>query len=85
VVFNNGRMDMVDKGMRYNVGRAVGTVYESPADIQLFAKSLGAASFKCKTEEEMKKSLTFALKHEGPTVIEIMVDPEEIPPTMNRG
>ncbi|MFZ0446665.1 MAG: thiamine pyrophosphate-binding protein [Bacillus sp. (in: firmicutes)] len=85
VVFNNGRIDMVDKGMRYNVGRAVGTVYESPADIQLFAKSLGAASFKCTTEEEVKKSLTFALKHEGPTVIEIMVDPEEIPPTMNRG
>lgn len=85
VVLNNGRIDMVDKGMRYNVGRAVGTIYESPANIQLFAESLGAASFKCTKEEEIKKALTFALKHEGPTVIEIMVDPEEIPPTMNRG
>lgn len=85
VVFNNGRLDMVDKGMRHNIGRSVGTVYETAVDIHLFARSLGAASFRCTQEQEMEEAVTFALKQQGPTVIEIMVDPEEVPPTMMRG
>ena len=85
VVFNNGRLDMVDKGMRHNVGRAVGTVYESLVNIQLFAESLGATAFKCTKEEDIEKAITFGLQHQGPTVIEILVDPDEVPPTMNRG
>lgn len=85
IVFNNGRIDMVDKGMKYNVGRSVGTVYETPVNMKLFAESLGADSFRCTCKEEIKEALAFALNHEGPTVVEIMVDPEEIPPTMNRG
>jgi acetolactate synthase-1/2/3 large subunit len=85
VVFNNGRLDMVDKGMRYNIGRAVGTVYETDADIHLFARSLGAASFRCMQEHDIEEAVAFGLTHQGPTVIEIMVDPEEIPPTMMRG
>jgi acetolactate synthase I/II/III large subunit len=85
IVFNNGRLDMVDKGMRYNIGRSVGTVYETAVDIHLFARSLGAASFRCIKEHEIEEAVTFALKHQGPTVIEIMVNPEEIPPTMMRG
>ena len=85
VVFNNGRLDMVDKGMRHNVGRAVGTVYESLVNIQLFAESLGATAFKCTKEEDIEKAITFGLQHQGPTVIEVLVDPDEVPPTMNRG
>ena len=85
VVFNNGRLDMVDKGMRHNVGRAVGTVYESLVNIQLFAESLGATAFKCTKKEDIEKAITFGLQHQGPTVIEILVDPDEVPPTMNRG
>jgi len=85
VVFNNGRLDMVDKGMRYNIGRSVGTVYEAPVDIQLFARALGADSYKCRTQMEIKEAIAIGLQNSGPTVIEIMVDPEEIPPTMKRG
>jgi acetolactate synthase I/II/III large subunit len=85
VILNNGRLDMVDKGMKYNVGRSVGTVYETPVDVHLFAQSLGAASFRCAKEQEIEESLSFALQHSGPTVIEILVDPDEIPPTMKRG
>jgi acetolactate synthase I/II/III large subunit len=85
IVFNNGRLDMVDKGMKYNVGRSVGTVYETPVDIHLFAQSLGAASFRCASEQQIQEAISFALQHSGPTVIEILVNPEEIPPTMKRG
>lgn len=85
IVFNNGRLDMVDKGMKHNIGRSVGTVYETKVDIHLFAQSLGAASFRCMEEFEIEEAMTLALKETGPVVIEIMVDPEEIPPTMVRG
>lgn len=85
VVLNNGRLDMVDKGMRRNAGRAVGTVYETPVNIQLFAEALGAVSFRCIKEEEIKQAIAAALKNQGPTVIEVIVDPDEIPPTMSRG
>ncbi|MGG0658274.1 thiamine pyrophosphate-binding protein [Rummeliibacillus pycnus] len=85
VVFNNGRLDMVDKGMRHNVGRAVGTVYEVGVDVQLFAESLGATSFKCRKEEDIEKAIVFGLQNQGPTVLEVIVDPDEVPPTMSRG
>ncbi|WP_017379815.1 thiamine pyrophosphate-binding protein [Paenisporosarcina sp. TG-14] len=85
IVFNNGRLDMVDKGMRYNLGRSVGTVYEAPANLSLFGESLGAAAFRCFTAQQIEEALVFAKTYNGPTVIEIMVDPEEIPPTLKRG
>ncbi len=85
IVLNNGRLDMVDKGMRYNLGRSVGTVYEHPANLCLFGESLGAAAFRCFTAQEVEEALIFAKTYRGPTVIEIMVDPEEIPPTLKRG
>lgn len=85
IILNNGRLDMVDKGMRYNLGRSVGTVYEYPANLSLFGESLGAASFRCFTAQQVEEALTFAKANNGPTVIEIMVDPEEIPPTLKRG
>ncbi len=85
IVLNNGRLDMVDKGMRYNLGRSIGTVYEYPANLSLFGESLGAAAFRCFTAEEVEAALVFAQTYYGPTVIEIMVDPEEIPPTLKRG
>jgi acetolactate synthase-1/2/3 large subunit len=85
IVLNNGRLDMVDKGMRYNLGRSVGTVYEYPANLCLFGESLGAAAFRCFTAQEVEEALVFAKTYRGPTVIEIMVDPEEIPPTLKRG
>lgn len=85
VVLNNGRLDMVDKGMRHNLGRSVGTVYEYPANIALFGQSFGASSFRCFTESEVDEAFMFALEHQAPTVIEIMVDPDEVPPTMKRG
>ena len=85
IVLNNGRLDMVDKGMRSNLGRSVGTVYEYPANLSQFGESLGAAAYRCFTAKEVEEALDSAKTYKGPTVIEIMVDPEEIPPTLKRG
>jgi acetolactate synthase I/II/III large subunit len=85
IVFNNGRLDMVDKGMKHHLGRSIGTVFETPIDATLFGRSLGAAAFCCRTERDIEEALQFALNCQGPTVVEIIVDPDEIPPILKRG
>lgn len=84
VVMNNGRLDMVDKGMSYNTGRSVGAVYETPLDAAMFARSLGATGICCRTAQEIRDAVRTALHSHGPTVIEIIVDPNEIPPILTR-
>lgn len=85
VVLNNGGLDMVNKGMAANLGTEVGTKYEVPVNGALFGQALGAHGFRCNTIGEIHQAMDFALQQVGPTVIEIMVDPLEIPPTMKRG
>lgn len=83
-VLNNGRLDMVEKGMSYNTGRSVGAVYERPMDISLFAQSMGAMAFRCENETDIKRAVQSAMQSNTATVIEVMVDPQEIPPILTR-
>ncbi|WP_135551304.1 thiamine pyrophosphate-binding protein [Paenibacillus cymbidii] len=85
IVFNNGSLDMVDKGMARHLGRAVGTVYSPPLDAARFGQSMGAASYRCTTEYELRQAVAAALREQRTAVIDIIVDPNEIPPTMKRG
>lgn len=83
-VLNNGRLDMVDKGMSYNTGRSVGAVYEHPLDVSMFAMSMGASAHRCHRPSDVQEAVLAALQADGPTVIEVMVDPLEIPPILTR-
>ncbi len=85
VVLNNGRLDMVNKGMRNHVGRDDGTVFKQPVDAAMFADSMGAYSFKAFGKSEFRAMFREALSLNRTVVIDAMVDPEEIPPTMDRG
>ncbi|MCB2293552.1 thiamine pyrophosphate-binding protein [Clostridium algoriphilum] len=85
IVFNNGRLDMVDKGMQNHLGKAVGTTYNIPLDIEKFGQSMGIKSFKCLNEFDLKEALEISKLHNKTIVIEVMVDPYEIPPTIKRG
>ncbi|MFB5660278.1 thiamine pyrophosphate-binding protein [Alteribacillus sp. HJP-4] len=86
IVLNNGMLDMVDKGMLYNLGRSVGTRYETELDAARFAGSLGADSYRCTNMDEIAQAAASALANKnGPSVIEIIVQKDEIPPTMQRG
>lgn len=85
IILNNGRLDMVDKGMQQHLGKAVGTTYNLPLDIKKFGESMSIKSFKCHNEAELNAALEFSKLHNETTIIEIMVDPYEIPPTMMRG
>jgi acetolactate synthase-1/2/3 large subunit len=85
IVLNNGRLDMVDKGMSYNTGRSIGAIYEKPLDVTMFARSMGANGICCRTMKDIEKAVELGLASQAlPTVIEVLVDPLEIPPILSR-
>lgn len=85
VILNNGILDMVDKGMMLNLGKAVGTSYKQPLDVKHYGESMGALSFKCKNINELKEAILIAKSSKTTSVIEVITDPSEIPPTTKRG
>jgi len=85
IILNNGRLDMVDKGMQQHFGKAVGTIYNVPLDIKKFGEAIGVRSYKCSNQLELKDALQISNLHNETIIIEILVDPYEIPPTMKRG
>lgn len=85
VVINNQGLDMVGKGMKAHIGKAVGTDFAIPVDITQYAQSMGARAFTCRTAHQLKEALIKALMSNETAVIEVIVDRDEIPPTMRRG
>lgn len=88
IVVNNGRLDMVEKGMRKMIGTSIGGTYDTPLDAAKFAQSMGLEANTCTTPVEMVESIQKALvriqETNKPYVIEALVDEHEIPPTMGR-
>ena len=88
IVLNNGRLDMVEKGMQKMIGSSIGGIYDTPLDVKRFAESMGLEAFTCLTPYELidniKESLHKIDKTNKPMVIEVLVDENEIPPTMGR-
>ncbi|MDI2587580.1 thiamine pyrophosphate-binding protein [Psychrobacillus sp. NEAU-3TGS] len=88
VVLNNGRLDMVEKGMQKMIGTSIGGVYETPLNVKGFAESMGLEAFTCHDPYDLankiKESLLKMEETNKPIVIEALVDEHEIPPTMGR-
>lgn len=88
IVLNNGRLDMVEKGMQKMIGSSIGGVYETPLNVTKFAESMGLEAFTCYNSTELTDSIKEALHKidvtNKPIVIEVLVDENEIPPTMGR-
>lgn len=88
IVLNNGRLDMVEKGMQKMIGTSIGGVYETPLDVTRFAESMGLEAFTCYNPydltDRIKESLHRIEETNKPIVIEVLVDENEIPPTMGR-
>ncbi|MEK4083056.1 thiamine pyrophosphate-binding protein [Psychrobacillus sp. FSL K6-1415] len=88
IVLNNGRLDMVEKGMQKMIGSSIGGVYETPLNVTKFAESMGLEAFTCYNSTELTDSIKEALHKidvtNKPIVIEVLVDEHEIPPTMGR-
>lgn len=88
IVLNNSRLDMVEKGMRKMIGKSIGAVYKQPLNVAAFAESMGVQSFRCSNplelEDALYQSLNILEQTNKPVVVEVLVDPDEIPPTMGR-
>ncbi|MEK5146108.1 thiamine pyrophosphate-binding protein [Psychrobacillus sp. FSL K6-4615] len=88
IVLNNGRLDMVEKGMQKMIGTSIGGVYETPLNVARFAESMGLEAFTCLNPYELTDKIAEALhkidQTSKPIVIEVLVDENEIPPTMGR-
>ncbi|MDQ0657483.1 thiamine pyrophosphate-binding protein [Paenibacillus sp. W2I17] len=84
IVVNNKQLDMALKGMEKTTGRIDGTLFEVPMDAAKFAESLGAVAFRAETHEEFSSALSTAQTLNQVTVIELLTDRDEIPPTAHR-
>ncbi|WP_339249374.1 thiamine pyrophosphate-binding protein [Paenibacillus sp. FSL P2-0136] len=84
IVVNNKQLDMALKGMEKTTGRIDGTIFEVPMDAVKFAESLGAAGFRCETQEEFAAAIREAVALNKAVVIELLTDRDEMPPTAHR-
>ncbi|MEK4048110.1 thiamine pyrophosphate-binding protein [Paenibacillus sp. FSL H8-0048] len=84
IVVNNMQLDMALKGMEKTTGRIDGTIFEVPMDAVKFAESLGAAGFRCETQEEFAAAIREAIALNKTSVIELLTDRDEMPPTAHR-
>lgn len=84
IVVNNMQLDMALKGMEKTTGRIDGTIFEVPMDAVKFAESLGAAGFRCETQEEFEAAMREAVALNKAAVIELLTDRDEMPPTAHR-
>lgn len=83
-VFNNGKLDMVETGMKHWLHCPGQVVYKQPIDFISFAKAMGCEGYRCVNKEDIGKAIKYGLHNDLPTIIEIIVDPDEIPPTLKR-
>lgn len=84
IVVNNKQLDMALKGMEKTTGRTDGTIFEVPMDAVRFAESLGAVGFKCETMEQFTDAIREASGSNRVSVIELITDRSEVPPTAHR-
>ncbi|UOQ48941.1 thiamine pyrophosphate-binding protein [Gracilibacillus caseinilyticus] len=85
VVFNNGMLDMVDKGMKVGLGKAAGTTYQYGIDATQFGVSIGMESIRCHSIHELEAAIKQAIETDGPSIVEVFTRQDEVPPTLKRG
>lgn len=84
VVINNGGHGMVYNGETLLNGKSYLTVFKRPLDIGAIAQSMGAQAFKVDTLEAFDESLKQALESKKPCVLDVWVDLEEIPRSLQQ-
>lgn len=83
VILNDSSYGMVRHGMKA-IGMEPFGVEFSHTDFAAMAKAVGAEGCRVKDASELDEALTNALAHAGPSVIDVLIDREEVPPFGNR-
>jgi acetolactate synthase I/II/III large subunit len=85
VVLNNHGHGMVRQGDQLMRGRDLGaSQFKFPVDSAGVARALGARGRRVTTPMELRHALVESLAHDGPTVIDAIIDAEELVPTLAR-
>ncbi|HEY5375527.1 MAG TPA: thiamine pyrophosphate-binding protein [Polyangiaceae bacterium] len=85
VVLNNNGHGMVRQGDQLMRGRDLGaSQFKFPLDSAGVAHALGARGERVTTPAELRQALAEAHAHSGPTVIDVLIDREEVAPTLAR-
>jgi acetolactate synthase-1/2/3 large subunit len=85
VVLNNGGHGMVSQGEKLMKGMNFGTSrFTVPLDVAAMARAVGARGVRAETTRQFRNALAEALRADGPTVIDTVVDPEEVPTSLIR-
>jgi len=85
VVLNNHGHGMVRQGDQLMRGRDLGaSQFKFPVDSAGVARALGARGVTVTTPAELRAALIEAMAHHGPTVIDAVIDAEELVPTLAR-
>ncbi len=85
LVLNNGGHGMVQQGETIMKGASFGTSqFRSALDIAALGRSLGAEGVSVDAPLQLRAALERALAADGPTVIDIKIDAQEIAPTLIR-
>lgn len=83
VVLDNGGHGMVHQGDTLMKGRDLGvSLYQVPIDAAAMAQSVGARGVRVKSPAEFRAAITEALALGEPTVIDALIDPKEVAPTL---
>ncbi|MBD2441566.1 thiamine pyrophosphate-dependent enzyme [Nostoc sp. FACHB-110] len=83
IVLNDGRYNICEQGMTYLGFKDVDATIP-PADFVKIAQGMGADGIRVEKETEIKAALEQALSASGPFVVDVIIDPTEIPPTQTR-
>jgi acetolactate synthase-1/2/3 large subunit len=84
VVLNDSALGTVKHGQRMSGAELVG--YEIPrVNFCAFAQSMGVPSFKIHSSKDFEKlDVNAMLNYKGPTLLDVYIDPDEIPPLGER-
>jgi len=83
VVFNNSSLGFIELEMKAAGILEFATDLENP-DFAKLAEAAGVMGFKAETPEQVRPTLLEALQHEGPALVEVLVNRQELsmPPTI---
>ncbi len=84
VILNDSEYGMVKHGQRLGSGEPIG--YTLPKiDFVKWAESMAIAAYKITSPAELEElDVSAILAEPGPVILDVMVDPEEVPPIQNR-
>jgi acetolactate synthase-1/2/3 large subunit len=79
IVFNNGGMRMVEQGQKQLYGEAYSWQF-TPVDFARLGRALGATGVRVTRPDQLAGAIGRALRAKKPTVIDVIVDPDQEPP-----